>query len=93
MCFGGSPPPPPPPPPAPPPPQSFELPEPPAPIAPPPPPQQLGQKMATISSKAKVKGGAASKGAQAFKAPSPKVQTPKLGTIKGEAATGINVPV
>jgi hypothetical protein len=49
--------------------------------------------MATISSKAKVKGGAAAKGAKAFKAPSPKVQTPKLGTIKGEAATGINVPV
>ena len=92
MCFGGSPPPPPAPPP-PPQPQSFELPEPPAPIQPPPPPQQLGQKMATISSKAKVKGGAGGKGVQAFRAPSPKLSTPKLNTIKGEAATGINVPV
>jgi len=87
MCLGGSPPPAPPPPPPPPQPQSFSMPEPPAPVQPPPPPVSAGQKMATISSKtAATKAAPRSKGASAFRAPSP-----RMSTIKGQA-TGLNLP-
>lgn len=60
---------------------------PPPPPAPPPPPVSAGQKVATIQSKASTKDiKSRSRGAAAFSAP-----TPKLQTIQGQA-TGLNVP-
>jgi len=83
MCMSPSAPSAPPPPPPAPPQQQFELPPPPEP--PPPPPAPVGEKVATITSKAMTRSAAKkrSKGAAQYK-------TPGLGTITGQT-TGLNV--